>query len=71
MQPQTADAISRVWALLDANPGWGLGLASEMVRIPTVNQKFADGSRGEDITGRGAELQALLRHRSMTGRLRR
>lgn len=60
MSTDPQDAIARVWAVLDAEPDWTVDLASRLVRIPSVNPKFPTGNGDVDISGREAEVQALL-----------
>lgn len=55
-----AEAKRAVWAVLDRDPDWSVDLTARLVRIPSVNPKFPAGVGNVDITGREAEVQALL-----------
>lgn len=40
MQMRVEDAVADVWARLDARSDRVVGLTSDLVRIPSVNQNF-------------------------------
>lgn len=59
MPDRLRQAVDKAWSVLDAEPDWPVDLAARLVRIPSVNPKFPEGS-SIDISGREAEVQAVL-----------